>query len=97
MTDEEETIPQLPSVSVVIPARDIAPWLPAQLEALSAQTYQGPLEIVVVLDESSTDGTIELARGVGALASAVQRPSWLLPAEGSVRRAISEHCTVPAL
>jgi glycosyltransferase involved in cell wall biosynthesis len=48
-------------VSVVIPARNARRTLEAQLEALRAQDYAGPWELVVA-DNGSTDGTAELAR-----------------------------------
>ncbi|MDX3852353.1 glycosyltransferase family 2 protein [Streptomyces sp. AK02-01A] len=54
-------------VSVVIPVRDAARTLTAQLRALSGQTYCGAREILVV-DNGSTDGT----RAVAAAAC-----SWL--------------------
>lgn len=52
------------SISVIIPARDEARRLPALLDALNAQTLK-PLEILVV-DDHSTDGTGDLAKGAGA-------------------------------
>lgn len=85
MADEKGTHSHVPSVSVVIPARDIAQWLPAQLEALSAQTYEGPLEIVVVLDESSTDGTNEVMRAWEL--SHPQFRSVVAPARGGIGQA----------
>jgi glycosyltransferase involved in cell wall biosynthesis len=47
-------------VSVVIPARNARRTLGAQLEALRAQDYAGPWELVVA-DNGSTDGTADLA------------------------------------
>ena len=48
-----------PLVSVVIPVRNGAATLARQLEALANQTYQGRWEVVVA-DNGSTDGTVEL-------------------------------------
>lgn len=48
-----------PSVSVVIPARDCAEEIPGCLDAVSAQTYRGALDVIVAV-APSTDGT-ELA------------------------------------
>ncbi|MEU9955382.1 glycosyltransferase family 2 protein [Streptomyces sp. NPDC050982] len=47
-------------VSVVIPVRDGALTLPAQLRALASQTYTAPWEVLVV-DNGSTDSTREVA------------------------------------
>jgi rhamnosyltransferase len=49
-----------PSVSVVIPVLNAAPWLPALLERLDAQRPAPPDEVVIV-DSGSTDGTPVLA------------------------------------
>jgi len=54
----------MPSVSVVIPARNEAAHLPAQLRALAAQDYEGDVEVILA-DNGSTDGTPEVARRVG--------------------------------
>lgn len=54
----------LPSVSVVIPARDDAVALDACLRVLTRQTV-APLEVIVV-DNASTDGTAEVAVRHGA-------------------------------
>jgi len=42
-------------VSVVIPARNCAAELPACLDAVSAQTYQGPMEVIVATAPSTDD------------------------------------------
>nr|WP_285557955.1 glycosyltransferase [Streptomyces hygroscopicus] len=52
-----------PSVCVVVPARDEAAVLPASLPSLLAQEYPGRAEVFLV-DDGSTDGTGELARGL---------------------------------
>lgn len=51
----------LPSVCVVVPARDEAAVLPDSLPSLLAQDYPGRAEIFLV-DDGSSDGTGELAR-----------------------------------
>lgn len=52
-----------PPVCVVVPARDEAEVLPASLPSLLAQDYPGRAEVVLV-DDGSTDGTGDLARGL---------------------------------
>jgi glycosyltransferase involved in cell wall biosynthesis len=47
-------------VSVVVPVRDAAGTLPAQLDALERQDYDEPYEVVVA-DNGSRDGSAELA------------------------------------
>jgi glycosyltransferase involved in cell wall biosynthesis/GT2 family glycosyltransferase len=48
-------------VSVVVPTLDAASTLSQQLDALAAQDYSEPWEVVIA-DNGSTDGTLELAR-----------------------------------
>ena len=50
-----------PPVTAVVPARDEAGIIAPALRALAAQDYPGPLQIVVV-DDNSTDGTGSMAR-----------------------------------
>jgi glycosyltransferase involved in cell wall biosynthesis len=52
------------SVSVVVPAYNAAATLAGQLEALAAQQYEGDWELVIV-DNGSSDGTVDLAWGYG--------------------------------
>jgi hopene-associated glycosyltransferase HpnB len=52
-----------PAIVAVVPARDEADVLPEALRSLLAQDYPGELRVVLVDDESS-DGTGEVARGV---------------------------------
>ncbi len=49
-----------PSLSVVIPAHNAAATIPAQLDALLAQAWTDPWEIVIV-DNCSTDATARIA------------------------------------
>jgi cellulose synthase/poly-beta-1,6-N-acetylglucosamine synthase-like glycosyltransferase len=57
--NERIRVPQL--VSIVIPARNASGSLARQLTALSNQTYEGAMEIIVA-DNGCNDGTAELAR-----------------------------------
>lgn len=55
----------LPSLSIVIPARNEAHNLPSLLRSLHALRYDGTLEIIVV-DDGSSDGTAAVAGRCGA-------------------------------
>ena len=57
---EISTVPDFELVTVVIPVLNGAETLGMQLEALTAQTYRGAWEVVVV-DNGSTDGSDEIA------------------------------------
>ncbi len=50
-------------ISVVIPAYNIAPWLPRSLDSLLAQSHSN-LEIIVV-DDGSADNTVDIALSLG--------------------------------
>ena len=54
-----------PAVTAVVPARNEAAVLPSTLPTLLDQDYPGCLQVVVV-DDSSTDGTADVAAGLGA-------------------------------
>lgn len=53
-----------PLVSIIVPCRDAAPWLPQTLDSVRAQTHR-PLEIVAI-DDGSTDATAEVLRRFAA-------------------------------
>ena len=53
-----------PDVVAVIPARNEAAMLPAVLPTLLGQDYPGALSVILV-DDCSTDGTAEVAAGLG--------------------------------
>ena len=61
-----------PGVVAIIPARDEAGTLEAALAGLLAQDYPGAFSIVVV-DDASTDRTVEIARNVAARSEAKGR------------------------
>lgn len=52
------------AVDVVVPARNEADGIEAALRSLLAQSYAGTLRVILV-DDRSTDGTGEIARGIG--------------------------------
>lgn len=54
-----------PRFSVIVPAFNEEAVLAGCLDALSAQTFEGAVEVIVV-DNASTDGTAALARRCGA-------------------------------
>jgi hopene-associated glycosyltransferase HpnB len=71
----------LPSVAIIVPARDEADSISAAISTLLYQDYPGPFRIILV-DDNSTDGTGEIASrlpGAGRLtviAGAERPPGW---------------------
>jgi glycosyltransferase involved in cell wall biosynthesis len=63
-------MPELPAVSVIIPARDAAPTLRRTLNSLQAQTVAGRSEVIVV-DDGSQDETAEIAHRHAPLVSVI--------------------------
>ena len=53
----------LPPVAVIVPARNEAAHIGQSIGSLLNQDYSGPFHIFVV-DDHSTDGTADIARGV---------------------------------
>jgi chlorobactene glucosyltransferase len=68
----------LPSLSVIVPARNEAANLPRLLASLRASAYPGPCELIVV-DDGSTDGTGPRAEAGGARVLRLDHlpPGWL--------------------
>ena len=64
----------MPSVSVIVPARDAAATLPRTLAALAAQECAGGFEVIVV-DDGSRDATAEIARGFGPPVTVLEQPA----------------------
>ena len=50
-----------PLVSIIIPCHNAAPWLAETLESALAQTW--PEKEIILVDDGSTDGSLEVARG----------------------------------
>jgi glycosyltransferase involved in cell wall biosynthesis len=77
-----------PRVSVLIPSYNHAPYLPAALQSVFDQTYRD-YEIVVV-DDGSTDGSVEILQGYGdRIRLFVQANSGHLPDAESLHRRVA--------
>lgn len=61
--DESLEPDRWPSVVAVVPARDEADVIARSIGSLLAQDYPGPFRVILV-DDSSSDGTGEIARGL---------------------------------
>jgi hopene-associated glycosyltransferase HpnB len=57
------TPPRCPSVAVVVPARDEAPFVGRVIRSLLAQDYPGPFRVTLV-DDRSEDGTGAIVRAI---------------------------------
>jgi rhamnosyltransferase len=64
----------VPRIGVVIPTLQAARYFPALLPALRAQTL--PPSAIVVMDSSSTDDTVALARAAGAMVEVIPRAAF---------------------
>lgn len=79
--------PVEPLVSVLIPAKDTAQWIPEQLAALDDQVDAPPFEVVIA-DNGSTDGTPQVALA-GAHAFAMRVVDASGPASASHARNVA--------
>lgn len=74
-----EMIERFPKVSVVIPAYNYERYVGAAVRSALAQTYGGEVEVLVV-DDGSSDGTVDVVRGFGDAVHLVCRENGGLPA-----------------
>ncbi|HET6606305.1 MAG TPA: glycosyltransferase [Rhodopila sp.] len=70
----------LPTIAIVVPARNEAPVIEQSLASLLAQDYPGPFHVYLV-DDNSDDRTGDLARGLGhskltVLTGTSRPPGW---------------------
>lgn len=63
-----------PAISAVIPAYNAAGTIERAIDSIYAQTYDGPLEIILV-DDGSTDGTADVVRRRYPAVQIVQQPN----------------------
>lgn len=71
-------MPELPAVSVIIPARDAEPTLDRTLTSIREQELDRPFEVLVV-DDGSRDETAAIARRYEPLVSVISLPQALGP------------------
>ena len=62
---------RLPSITIVIPARNEEVLIGQCLESIRSQDYPGELVEVIVVDDSSDDATQEIARRHGGVTDTV--------------------------
>ena len=84
-----------PSVAVVVAARDEEACIERCLEALLAQDYDGPLTVVVA-DDHSTDGTIDVVQRVAARDARVRYLAVPDPTDHVVGKAQALHAAIEA-
>ncbi len=64
----------MPTVSVIVPARDAAATLPRTLAALAVQEYDGPFEVIVV-DDGSRDATAHIVHSSVPPVTLIKQPA----------------------
>jgi peptidoglycan-N-acetylglucosamine deacetylase len=78
-----------PVITVVIPAYNEEKYLPRCLEALKSQDFQKPVEILVV-DNCSTDATVQIAKSYGARVIREKRKGQLFAKQTGALSATAE-------
>ncbi len=66
-----DSTPDLPAVTILIPAYNLAAYLADAVQSALAQSYEGPLAILI-LDDGSSDQTLSVAEGLAKKHSAVK-------------------------
>ncbi len=86
LPEHAESLAEWPSVVAVVPARNEAETIGAVTAALCAQDYPGSFRVIMV-DDSSTDGTADLARATaGHRLDVLSAPPLARPAPGRTGR-----------
>jgi hopene-associated glycosyltransferase HpnB len=85
-----------PSVVAVVPARNEADVLDRSLGSLLQQNYPGPFRIILV-DDQSTDGTVDAARAFGRtekldIVSGVARPPGWMGKTWAMNQGVARAC-----
>jgi glycosyltransferase involved in cell wall biosynthesis len=88
-------MPELPAVSVIIPARDAAPTLVRALESVTAQEFDEPFEVIVV-DDGSSDATAAIAARFEPLVTVIRNQRGAGPGAARNRAAASARAPVLA-
>lgn len=86
-------------LSVIVPVLDVESTLPAQLDALAAQDHQGDWEVVIA-DNGSVDGTLEIARDAARenpRLTVVTGPVGMTRSVGAARNLGMRHATGDAV
>ena len=78
--DRAGTRAETPEVAIIVPARDEAAQIAATLRSLLAQDYSGTYQVLLV-DDGSTDGTGQIARGIAdprlrVITGQARPPGW---------------------
>lgn len=72
MADDLSALRDLRRVSLIIPCFNAAPWLAAAVESALDQTR--PPDQIIIVDDGSTDSSLRVASGFGALVQSIARP-----------------------
>lgn len=88
--------PPTPRVSVVVPTLNVATTLAELLDALAGESVPGAFEVIVA-DNGSTDGTVELARSYSARLDLKVIDASARPGAGAARNAAVAHARADLL